>query len=202
MNLKELVENGSNEQAIQSWIKNNLGILGDVCNPSSILGEYIAFSEYPILEGRADFVVFTNRSRMNVVIVEIKGADFNFLNVDGSINANINYATQQLRHRFRGIDRNYEMFRRHFYDVRKRVENGEVLYNSLLGPAKHLEVDPMKEVWLQGLIIGGRSVDDRRESTARHEFECESPHIKIDTWDGWLKKHGTHGDSMKTNYPS
>lgn len=119
-----------------------------------------------------------------------------------SINANINYALQQVRHRFLEISRNYEMFRRKFYDVRHRVESGEVLFNSLVGPAKHLEVDPMKEVWLQGLIIGGRSVDDRRESTVRHEIESESPRLKVDTWYGWLKKHASYGDSMRTNYPS
>ena len=38
--------------------------------------EYICFSNYPIGDKIADFVVLTSRSKMKVCIVEVKGADF------------------------------------------------------------------------------------------------------------------------------
>ncbi|MFP3709678.1 Shedu immune nuclease family protein [Paraburkholderia sp. SIMBA_009] len=201
MNLADLITSSAGERDIQSFVKNNLHLLGDACTPSSIKGEYIAFSQFSILDGKPDFVVFTSRSRMEVVIVEIKGADFNFLNSDGTINANINEAAQQVRERFGHIEDNYELFRRKFYDIRRRVESGETIFSSALGPAKHLEVDPEKQVWLKGMVIGGRSVDDQKESRIRHQLERSAPHISYDTWDGWLRNNGYYADQLRTNHP-
>lgn len=202
MNLTNLVLSGAGEREIQAHVKENLYLLGDACTPSTIRGEYIAFSQFQILDGKPDFVVFTNRSRMEIVIVEIKGADFKFLNSDGTINAYINAAAQQVRERFGHINDNYELFRRKFYDIRRRVETGEQIFSSLLGPAKHLEVDPEKQIWLKGMVIGGRSVDDYKESRIRHQLECSAPHISYDTWDGWLKKNGYYANQLRTNYPA
>lgn len=202
MTLSDLVISGAGERDIQAHIKTNLYLLGDACTPSTIKGEYIAFSQFQILDGKPDFVVFTSRSRMEIVVIEIKGADFNFLNVDGNINVNIHEAAQQVRDRFGHIDDNYELFRRKFYDIRRRVEVGEQIFSSLLGPAGHLEVDPEKQIWLKGIVIGGRSVDDHKESRIRHQLERNSPHISYDTWDGWLKNNGYYAGQLRTNYPA
>jgi hypothetical protein len=179
-----------------------LNILGEACTPSSITGEYIAFSQFQIMEGKTDFVVFTNRSRMVVVIIEIKGADFNFLNTDGTINKNIHDAAQQVRNRFSHIQNNYETCRRRFHEIRRDVEAGETIYSSLLGPAKYLEVDPEKEIWWKGMVVGGRSTNDHKESKIRNQLESESPRITYDTWDGWLKNNGHYSYTMRTNYPT
>jgi hypothetical protein len=202
MNLTNLVISNAGERDIQSHIKRNLHLIGEACTPSTIKGEYIAFSQFQILDGKPDFVVFTSRSRMEVVILEIKGADFNFLNSDGTINANINEAAQQVRERFGHIEDNYELFRRRFYDIRRRVEAGEQIFSSFIGPAKHLEVDPEKQVWLKGMVIGGRSVDDHKESRIRHQLERGAPQISYDTWDGWLKNNGYYAGQLRTNLPN
>jgi hypothetical protein len=202
MNLNDLVLAGAGEREIQAHMKEHLYLIGDACTPSTIKDEYIAFSQFQILDGKPDFLVFTSRSRMEVVVIEIKGADFNFLNSDGTINANINEAAQQVRERFGHIDDNYELFRRRFYEIRRRVEAGEQIFSSLLGPAKHLEVDPEKQVWLKGMVIGCRSVDDHKESRIRHQLERNSPYISFDTWDGWLKNNGYYAGLLRTNYPT
>ncbi|WP_071750343.1 Shedu anti-phage system protein SduA domain-containing protein [Burkholderia ubonensis] len=201
--IKDLVASGAGEHEIQAFIKTKcLHILGEACTPSSIAGEYIAFSQFQIMEGKTDFVVFTNRSRMEVVIIEIKGADFNFLNADGTINKNIHDAAQQVRNRFSHIQNGYETWRRRFHEIRRDVEAGKTIYSSFLGPAKHLEVDPGKEIWWKGMVIGGRSTEDHKESSIRNQLESESPRITYDTWDGWLKKNGHYGSTLRTNYPT
>ncbi|WP_372356251.1 Shedu anti-phage system protein SduA domain-containing protein [Xanthomonas sp. NCPPB 3443] len=195
--LNKLIQKGAGENEIQKLMKGNLNLLGEACTPSSIAGEYIAFSEYPIITGKTDFVVFTDRSRMVVVIIEVKGADFNFLNSDNSVNANINEAARQVRERFRVIESNYELFRRGFHEIRRDVESGKAIYNSYLGPNKPLQVDPNKEVWLKGMVIGGRVTDEYLVSKERHSLEKESPRLSFDTWDSWTKNNGEYGDTLR-----
>lgn len=196
--LGRLVNAGSTERVIRSYFLKNLNILGSICAPSQIMDEYIAFSEFPILEGKADFVVFTDRSRMVIVIVEIKGADFNFLNGDGSVNSEINKAAQQIRERYSAIEDNYEMYRRKFHEIRRDVESGSIRYSSCLGPAGHLEVSSEKDIWLKGLVIGGRTTDDLKVSRARHLLEKESHRISFDTWDSFIKNNGYYGNQLRT----
>lgn len=190
--LKNLIQRGAGENEIQTLIKENLNLLGEACAPSSISGEYIVFSEYPIISGKTDFVVFTDRSRMLVVIIEIKGANFNFLNVDGSVNANINEAARQVRERYRAIENNYELFRRGFHEIRHNVLSGKNIYNSYLGPKKHLYVDPNKEIRLKGMVIGGRTTDEYLVSKERHSLEKESQRISFNTWDSWTNNNGIY----------
>lgn len=195
--LNTLIQQGAGENQIQKFMKANLNLLGEACTPSSIPGEYIAFSEYPIITGKTDFVVFTDRSRMVVVIIEIKGADFNFLNADGSVNANINEAARQVRERYRAIENNYELFRRGFHDIRRDVESGKTIYNSCLGPNNFLHVDPNKEIWLKGMVIGGRTTDEYLVSKERHSLEKESLRISFDTWDSWSYNNGKYGGTLR-----
>jgi hypothetical protein len=201
VSLLKLIQGCSSENKIQSFVKSNLQILGEACTPSSISGEYVAFSQFPILEGRTDFVVFTSRSRMAVVVVEIKGANFPFLTSKGTLSAKITEAHQQVLSRFGHIEDNYELFRRRFHAVRRRIEKGEALYSAHVGPAKQLQVDPEKHIWVSGMVIGGRSVDDRRESDIRHRLERSSPFITFDTWDGWLSNNGHYDGVVRANYP-
>ncbi len=187
--LSELIENGASEQEIQKLIKSDLTIIGDYFG--TLKEEYICFSEFPISDGFVDFVVFTGRSRMEVTLIEIKGANYNLVNANSyrDFSAKTNQAVQQIRSRFGYITRNYEEFRSYTHKVRKKVESGTQLYNSLIGPQGALQVDPNKDIVLHAVVIGGRSKDDYEESKLRHEFEQSmSPSIRVESWDSWLKK--------------
>jgi hypothetical protein len=194
--LRRLVQTGADERTIQRLLQSNLHLFGEACTPSSIAGEYIAFSEYPIIEGKTDFVVFTDRSRMAIVVIEVKGADFNFLNIDGTVSAPVNEAVRRVRKKFRVIESNHELFRRRFHEVRREVENGKSRYNSHLSPAKRFHVDPNKEVWLRGMVIGGRMGDNYENSKARHSLEREAHRITFESWDSWIENNGKYGEIL------
>lgn len=185
--IEHLVLVGAGERELQTELKKDLSLIAEVfAFPQA---EFIAFSEFPVGEGNVDFVLFTSRSRMEVVLIEVKGAEFSFSNKDGSIAADINYAAQQIRERFYHIRSNYEFFRRNCYDIRRAVEAGITKYNSLLGPNGYLHVDPDKDITYRGVIIGGRSRDDHHESKLKSELEFSaSPHIRYESWDSWLRK--------------
>lgn len=187
--LIELVKKNPSESSIQRVIKRDLSLLSEAyAYPQS---EYICFSEFPIGNGFTDFVVFTGRSRMEVFVIEIKGADFNFSNSNyyGNMSLKINEAAQQIRRRLGYINENYKEFKSLAHKVREQVEVGKSLYNSQLGPWGPLEVDPNKEICVNGILIGGRCRDDLYESKLRHEFEkISSSKIRIESWDSWLKK--------------
>ena len=61
--------------------------------------EYICFSNYPIGDKIADFVVLTSRSKMKVCIVEVKGADFKIVKANHyqGLNVHMNDAITQLK---------------------------------------------------------------------------------------------------------
>lgn len=72
--IQKLINSKSSEVALQKQIKKDLSILAEVyAHPEH---ECICFSEFPIGDGIIDFVVFTGRSRMDVLLIEVKGADF------------------------------------------------------------------------------------------------------------------------------
>jgi hypothetical protein len=188
-NIACLVTQGASERALQAEFKRDLSILGEVYTPSVIKGEYIVFSEFPIIHGSVDFVVFTDRSRMDVILIEVKGANFNFLNADGSVAADINFAAQQIRERFYKIQSCYEPFRREVHAIRKAVENGTKKYNSVLGANGYLHVDPEKDIDVRGIVIGGRTTNDSDESRVRHQLEMATPRTMFESWDSWLRKY-------------
>lgn len=180
---------GASEQEIQKLIKLDLSILGDFyAQPSE---EYICFSEFPLADGFVDFVIFSGRSRMDVTLIEIKGADYNLIteNSYSDFSAKTNQAVQQIRSRMGYITRNESVFRKFVHDVRADVENGFIKYNALVGPQGNLHVDPDKDINLHTVVIGGRSKDDIHESRLRHEYERgNSPPIRVESWDSWIKK--------------
>jgi hypothetical protein len=188
-NIANLVSRGASERELQAEFKRNMSILGSACAYPAIKDEYIAFSEFPVAHGNADFVVFTDRSRMDVILIEVKGANFNFLNADGAVASDINLAAQQIRERFYQIQSNYESFRREVHVIRKAVEGGVKKYNSVLGPNGYLHVDPEKDIDVRGIVIGGRTRNDFDESRARHQLEMATPRVMFESWDSWLRKH-------------
>ena len=185
--IQSLVNNEAGERELQAEIKRDLSLIAEVyALPSD---EFIAFSEFPVGEGCVDFALFTSRSRMEVILIEVKGADFTFSNADGAVAASINYAAQQMRGRFYHIRSNYEWFRRNVHEIRSSVEAGPHRYNSLLGPKGSLLVDPHKDVSYRGVVIGGRARDDRLESKLKTEMEFSaSPWINFESWDSWLRR--------------
>lgn len=184
-----LVERAATEQDIQRLLKTDLSIFAEIYAETK--DEYVCFSEFPVAGGAVDFVMFSGRSRMDITLIEIKGADF-FLVNQGHYNkfaSKLENAVDQIRERLRHIFENIAEFKSTAHDIRLRVEQGAELYNSLLGPYGKLQVDPNKDVVIRSIVIGGRTRDDYEESRKRYDFEQSfSPSIKIESWDTFLRK--------------
>src|SRR5262249_18141201 len=101
--LEAAVRAGATEREMQRLVRRDLSLLGEIY--AEVSGEYIYFAEFAIDRGLVDFVVFTGRSRMEVFLIEIKGADFRLINRNhyAAFNARINTAVDQIRNRFRAI---------------------------------------------------------------------------------------------------
>lgn len=187
--LRAAIDTGAIETELQKLIKSDLSIIGDFySHPSE---EYICFSEFPLDGGFVDFVMFSGRSRMDVTLIEVKGADYNLINGNHyeDFSAKTNQAVQQIRKRLGYITRNYEEFRQFVHQTREFVESGGEKFNSFVGPKGKLGVDPNKDINLHTVVIGGRSKDDLNESKLRHEYERgNSPSIRVESWDSWIKK--------------
>lgn len=185
--LKELIKNKSTEQDIQKYLKDNLHLIAE--HYASSTNEYIIFSEFPIDEGKVDFVIFTDRSRMQIILIEIKGADFSYLTKSNKTSNVIREAHEQILERFDFIDRNYELFRRKAHEIRQEVEKGKIKYNTLLGSNGFLHVDPNKEIKYRGVVIGGYTTDDILESKKRNQLELDSNRkTQFESWDSFLRK--------------
>ena len=184
-----LVKAGAGEQELQLALKADLSIFGEAyAKPDD---EYICFSEYPLAEGFVDFVVFTGRSRMDVILIEVKGADFNLLTTNHykSFSHKITQAAGQISGRVGSIFRDYEKFRSMAHAIRCRAEAGDKTYNAFLGPRSTLGVDPNKDVNVRCVVIGGRTQNDLEESEKRQDYESNSvPPVRIESWDTWLRR--------------
>jgi hypothetical protein len=184
-----LISAGAGEREIQRLLKRDLSVFAEAyAKPDE---EYICFSEFPLADGQIDFVVLTGRSRMDVILIEVKGADFNLLNSGHykEFNHKINQAASQIRDRVGQIYRKVEPFRDHVHALRERAERGEQIHNAFLGPQHRLHVDPQKDINIRTVLIGGRTVNDRVESTKRHDFERDTtPPIRVESWDTWLRR--------------
>ena len=187
------IKSNPTESEIHKLLNSDLSILGDYF--SSPNESYIVFSEFPLkyknYNGYVDFVVFTSSSRMEVILIEIKGANYNLItqgNYD-NFSSKTNEAVQQLRNRTFCLHENISYFRKHFHKVRKKAEAGKYICHTLVGPLGKLQVDSRKEIIIKRVCIGGRSIDDVKESRLRHEYEYgQSPTIRIESWDSFLKK--------------
>ncbi|HML35729.1 Shedu anti-phage system protein SduA domain-containing protein [Sporomusa sphaeroides] len=186
--INDLINEECQEQSLSSLLKRDLSLFAEIY--ACPKDEYICFSEYEINNKYVDFVVFTGRSRMDVILIEIKGADFYFSkkNHYGNLNNKIDEAAQQIRIHDRYLSSHYEEFRQQVHCIRKQVEEGKRIYNSLLCPQGYLHVDPDKDINIRKVIIGGKTRNDLDDSKKRTEFERNQGVYFLDTWDSWLKK--------------
>ncbi len=187
--IEAVIKSGSNEQEIQRLLKNDLSIFGEAyAKPDD---EYICFSEFPLVDGAIDFVVFTGRSRMDIILIEVKGAEFNLVNSNHyqAFNHKITQAAGQIENRLGIIFRDLNLFRKNAHELRCRVENGEIVHNSFQGPYGKLQVDPKKDINIRSVIIGGRTQNDLKESLKRQDYEARTtPPIRVESWDTWLRR--------------
>ncbi|OVZ89598.1 hypothetical protein CBW58_16180 [Yersinia frederiksenii] len=187
--LVELIAINPIEHDILSFLKKDLSLFGELYGAPS--EEYICFSEFKIPDGVIDFVVFSGRSRMDVTLIEIKGANFSIINESGyqNLSQKTNEAIQQVRQRVSAIYRDYEKYRKHFHSARLDVESGLRVHNVLCGPKGKLGVDKDKDINIRTVVIAGRSKNDLEESKERHNLEMSmSPPIKLESWDSFLNK--------------
>lgn len=187
--VEALVQSGSGEQELQRLLKTDLSIFGEAyAKPDD---EYICFSEFPLADGSVDFVVLTGRSRMDVILIEVKGAEFNLLNANHykAFNHKITEAAGQISQRLGVIFRDLNHFRNETHVIRQRAESGEKLFNAFLGPRSKLEVDPNKDINIRCVVIGGRTQNDLEESIKRQDYEAHAkPPIRIESWNTWLRR--------------
>src|SRR4051812_34626021 len=95
--LQDLIQAGAKEQDIQRLIKRDLSIIAEFyAHPED---EYICFSEFPVDDGSVDFAIFSGRSRMDVTLIEVKGADYYLLNQDSyeNFSQKFNESANQIR---------------------------------------------------------------------------------------------------------
>jgi hypothetical protein len=188
--ISALIDNGSGEQVLQRILKQDLSLIAEVfAFPED---EYICFSEFPVGEGQVDFALFTGQSWMDVVLIEVKGADYYLVNRNsyGNFASKFNEAVKQIQGRLATIyNDGLTKFRDQVHSLRARAETGERVYNAFLGPVSSLGVDPEKGINVRFIVIGGRTRDDLEESKQRQNFERTFvPPLKIETWDTWLRK--------------
>lgn len=196
--LQRLVSEGATEQEIQKVIKKDLSFLADVF---AYREEYICLSEYVIGDDIVDFIVLTSRSRMQVCLIEIKGADFctaKNSHYEG-MNAHIHDAVGQINNHIRYINRNYSSFREQIHKTREDVISGRYKSNYLLGPKGELLVDPDKDIKLRNIVIGGSVRDDCKDSRERTEFEeGMQGRIEVYSWESFIRRldeqHGHYFD--------
>ncbi len=187
--IESLVASRATEQRLQRLLKTDLSIFGEAyAKPDD---EYICFSEFPVSNGSVDFAVFTGCSRMDVILIEVKGTNFSLLSSNHykAFNHKINEAADQIRSRLGYVYRDLLAFRDHVHGIRKRAEVGENIHNAFLGPIHNLGVDPKKDINIRTVVIGGRTKSDLEESRKRHDYESRfTPPIRIESWDTWLRR--------------
>ena len=189
--LKSLIENGAKErETLLPFLRSDLSLFGEMY--SQIDDEYIVIPEFPLGNGFIDFVIFTGRSRMDVIFVEVKGANFNLINSRGykDFHSDIHKAAKQIRDRINSsVYHDYDEFRKKCHSIREDIENNKFLSHHLLSPKGKLLVDPNKDICLRTVIIGGRSQNDYEESLERHKYERDHAiPIELDSWDSWLNR--------------
>ncbi len=177
------------EAKLAAFIKEDMSLIAE--NYAVSEDEYICFAELPVGDGRVDFAVFSGRSRMNVFLIEIKGANKPLLkkNHYGSFRAAVQEGCDQLVRRAEWCGTHYEDFRRYVHRLREEVIAGNRPYHAFLGPRYRLEVDPHKDVNIIYVLIAGRTTDDRADSHKRHLTEKASGlDLRIETWNSWANK--------------
>ena len=193
----ELIEENSQEMKIQKLIKEDLSFMADyLAEPHE---EYICFSNYPIGDKIADFVVLTSRSKMKVCIVEVKGADFKIVKANHyqGLNVHMNDAITQLKNHMEYINRNYSSFRTQIHEDKDKAINEEYSGNYLVGPRKTLLVDPQKDIDVKYIAIGGVEREDKSIEESHEIVKCKpADNLEIASWNSFVRKldeyHGHH----------
>ena len=193
----ELIEENSQEMKIHKLIKEDLSFMADyLAEPHE---EYICFSNYPIGDKIADFVVLTSRSKMKVCIVEVKGADFKIVKANHyqGLNVHMNDAITQLKNHMEYINRNYSSFRTQIHEDKDKAINEEYSGNYLVGPRKTLLVDPQKDIDVKYIAIGGVEREDKSIEESHEIVKCKpADNLEIASWNSFVRKldeyHGHH----------
>ncbi|SFP14356.1 protein of unknown function [Oscillibacter sp. PC13] len=188
--LQALLDTQPTERALAAFLKEDPSLLAErYAYPSD---EYICFSEFPVGDtGRADFALFTGRSRMEVYLIECKDGRHTLRRANhyGAFRAAVQEGREQLVRRAAWAEAHYGEFRRFVHAVRQAVEAGQQPYGAFPGPRHRLQVDPEKDVELHLVFIGGRTSRDLEDSRARHREDGASRfQLSTETWDSWLGK--------------
>ena len=184
-----LLSDDPEEHRLNKFLREDLSLIAECyANPSE---EYICFAEFPVGERRADFALFTGRSRMNVYLIEIKGADKDLRrkNHYGEFRSSVQEGIGQLKKHSDWCSKNYEEFRKHTYNILEEVKKGNNPYHAFLGPKYKLMVDPNKDIRLHYVLIAGKTEDDINDSKKRDmEERSVNVDMQIETWNSWLNK--------------
>lgn len=187
--LTSLLETYPSESELSIFLKQDMSLLAECyAYPSE---EYICFAEFPVGERRADFALFTGRSRMSIYLFEIKGAQGKLCrqNHYHEFRAKIQEGRGQLIQSAAWCSQNYGKFRSFVHNVLKEVKNGRYPYRAFLGPKYRLEVDPNKDIKLNYILIAGRTNNELPDSHKRHtEDSMANLDIQTETWDSWMNK--------------
>ncbi len=177
------------ERELASFFKRDLAFFADLyAMPSE---EYIVIPELNIENGFVDYAIFSGRSRMDVTLIEIKGANFDLMGSTGYHNFSYktNEALQQVRGRQGTIIRDYPKFREYFHYIREMIETDRHKFEAFCGPKGKLLVDPNKDINIRTVVIAGRSKNDLEESIERQNLERNaSLPLRLESWDSLLNK--------------
>lgn len=187
--LAALLAENPKERELAAFFKRDLAFFADLyAMPSE---EYIVIPELNIEEGFVDYAILSGRSRMDVTLIEIKGANFDLMGSTGYRNFSYktNEALQQERGREGNIIRNYPKYREYFHQVREAAETGKQNFQAFCGPKGKLQVDSDKDINIRMVVIAGRSKNDLEESIERHNLERHtSLPLRLESWDSLLNK--------------
>ena len=187
--IKGLLDTNPSERELSEFLKQDLSLLAErYAYPKE---EYVCFAEFPVGEGRVDFALFTGRSRMDVTLVEIKGAQDGLCrsNHYHEFRSSVQEGRGQLIQRAAWCNQNYEKFRRFVHQVLSEVKKGRRPYRAFLGPKYRLSVDPDKDIKLHYVLIAGRTGDDLPDSRKRHtEDSALNLDVQTETWDSWINQ--------------
>lgn len=187
--LATFLASNPSERELAAFFKRDLAFFADLyAYPSE---EYIVVPELKIEEGFVDYAILSGRSRMDVTLIEIKGANFDLMGSTGYRNFSYktNEALQQVRGREGTIIRNYPKFREYFHKIREAAETGNNSHRAFCGPKGKLQVDPDKDINVRLIVIAGRSKNDLEESIERHNLEKNtSLPLRLESWDSLLNK--------------
>lgn len=187
--VKESLNSYPSEAELATFLKRDMSLFAELyANPKD---EYICFAEFPVGNGRVDFALFTGRSRMDVYLIEIKGAKENLRrkNYYGEFRADVQEGRGQLIERKNWCEHHYADFQESVHRILNDVIEGKRPYHAFPGPKHRLSVDPEKDIKLHYILIAGRTSDNLRDSQKRHEEDSAMGfHLQTETWDSWINK--------------